>query len=268
MKLLLDEHPLLVLPSLAQKVGLNESIILQQLHYWLQKSDKEIDGKKWVYATYEQLHEQFPFWSIATIRRIIANLEKQNYILTANYNHMKIDKTKWYSINYSKIEEIGNTTANFSSPCAQNEQSMCSICADGCAQFEQTNNHRLPETTTETTNISTKTAHIPYEEIQNLYNEICKSLPKVKILTDSRKKKIKSRYEELKGDIDKFKLVFTKLEASDFCKGKNDRGWKANFDWLFENDTNVVKVLEGRYDNKQKMTYEKDAYKPWMPPEG
>ena len=25
--------------------------------------------------------------------------------------------------------------------------------------------------------------------------------------------------------------------------------WRANFDWFVENDLNVVKVLEGKYDN-------------------
>jgi hypothetical protein len=33
-KLLLDEQPLLIMPKLATKIGLNESIIVQQIHYW------------------------------------------------------------------------------------------------------------------------------------------------------------------------------------------------------------------------------------------
>ncbi len=36
-KLLLNEQPLVVLPELACKIGLNEAIILQQLNYWLHK---------------------------------------------------------------------------------------------------------------------------------------------------------------------------------------------------------------------------------------
>lgn len=34
-KLLLDEHPLQVMPKLAALIGLNGAIILQQIHYWL-----------------------------------------------------------------------------------------------------------------------------------------------------------------------------------------------------------------------------------------
>jgi hypothetical protein len=65
MNLLLDEHPLVIMPSLATKIGLNESIVLQQVHYWLQNKEKGNqnfhDGHYWVYNTYEQWQAQFPF---------------------------------------------------------------------------------------------------------------------------------------------------------------------------------------------------------------
>lgn len=101
--LLLDEHPLIILPSLATSVGLNEAVILQQLHYWLQHSNHEHEGRKWVYNTYQDWKEQFPFWSTDTIKRTITKLEKKGIILSANYNKLKIDKTKWYSIDYEKL---------------------------------------------------------------------------------------------------------------------------------------------------------------------
>ena len=42
--------------------------------------------------------------------------------------------------------------------------------------------------------------------------------------------------------------VFRKAQESSFCTGLNDRHWKADFDWLL-NESNLVKVLEGKYDN-------------------
>jgi hypothetical protein len=45
-------------------------------------------------------------------------------------------------------------------------------------------------------------------------------------------------------------LLVEKVAASDFLCGYNDRQWRADIDWLLKNDTNYVKVLEGRYDNK------------------
>lgn len=127
-KLLINEQPLQVLPSLAKLIGLNEAIIIQQLHYWLNVSKNERDGHKWVYNTYEDWAKQFPFWSVSTIRRAINNLEQKGLLITTDeYNKMPIDKTKWYRIDYEKLtDEIGEDTT------AQNEQS-----ADATAQNEQ-----------------------------------------------------------------------------------------------------------------------------------
>ncbi len=95
-RLLIPEPPLLVLPSLAITVGLNEAIFLQQLHYWLLQSGKDRDGRRWIYNTYEEWHEQFPFWSIDTIKRVIRAVEKAAFVLsTKTYNERKGDQTKW-----------------------------------------------------------------------------------------------------------------------------------------------------------------------------
>jgi DnaD/phage-associated family protein len=139
-RLLLDEKPLIILPSLAKTVGLNEAIILQQLHYWLQQSTNIRDGYKWVYNTYDDWKEQFPFWSKSTIRRTITKLENAGLIIVGKYNKLKIDNTKWYRINYEALEDM-------SRPSAQNEQTECSKWADGVLNL----NTPLPETTTETT---------------------------------------------------------------------------------------------------------------------
>ena len=79
-KLLIPDRPLQVLPSLAVLIGLNEAIVLQQIHYWLSNelNNKIIDGKKWVYNTYEEWGRQFPFWSCRTIQRTMLSLENKN----------------------------------------------------------------------------------------------------------------------------------------------------------------------------------------------
>ena len=142
--LIFDESPLVISTTLAKVVGLNSSIIIQQMHYWLIKSDKVFNDKKWVYNTYAQWQEQFPFWSLSTIRRTIADLENSGVIITGNFNKMKADKTKWYTLNYEKIEGM-------SSPCVQNEQSMCSNWTAPCVQNEQSNTIDYTENTTEIT---------------------------------------------------------------------------------------------------------------------
>lgn len=106
--LLMKEIPLMVQPSLAKELGLNEALFLQQLNYWIERSTKKIDGKYWIYNTIEAWHKQFPFWSISTIKRIISNLEKEKLIITGNFNKISMDRTKWYTINYSLLQEIEN----------------------------------------------------------------------------------------------------------------------------------------------------------------
>jgi predicted phage replisome organizer len=91
---------------------------------------------------------------------------------------------------------------------------------------------------------------VDYISIQNLYNSICKSLPKCTSLSESRKKAIKARLASGYTEKD-FETLFSKAEASAFLKGKNKRDWKANFDWLIK-DANMAKVLDGNYDETGK----------------
>ena len=105
-KLLINENPIMIQPTLVMKLGLNQAIIIQQVHYWLVTSPHFKDGKRWIYNTYKDWKQQFPFWSERTIMRTFLALEEEGYVISANYNRMKIDKTKWYSIDYDKLAEI------------------------------------------------------------------------------------------------------------------------------------------------------------------
>ncbi len=105
-RLLIDEPPLQVLPSLAVAIGLNEAIVLQQIHYWLQRSTNERDGRRWVYNSVKEWQEQFPFFSNATLRRTLESLEKQGLIVTAKHNRAAFDRTKWYAIDYAALAAL------------------------------------------------------------------------------------------------------------------------------------------------------------------
>lgn len=89
---------------------------------------------------------------------------------------------------------------------------------------------------------------VNYTGIKDAYNTICVSFPKVTSLSDARKKTIRARlntYSETE-----IIEAFRKAEASDFLKGKNNRDWRANFDWIMK-DSNLAKVLDGNYDNRK-----------------
>ena len=105
-KLLINEVPLMCLPSLAVKIGLNEALFIQQLHYWVDRSKNIIDGRQWVYNTMADWSRQFPFWSQKTLSRTISNLEKQKLVISGNYNQKGYDRTKWYTIDYLALERL------------------------------------------------------------------------------------------------------------------------------------------------------------------
>lgn len=86
-----------------------------------------------------------------------------------------------------------------------------------------------------------------YISIFELYNQICKSYPRINAYSEARKKAIKARLNMY--TIQDFEKLFKKAESSDFLKGKNGRNWSANFDWLIK-EANMAKVLDGNYDNK------------------
>ncbi|WP_436964332.1 DnaD domain protein [Staphylococcus xylosus] len=172
-KLLIDDYPIQVLPKLAEQIGLNEAIILQQMHYWLNTSKHSHKGKKWIYNSYKSWEEQFPFWSNVTVRRTISSLEKQDLLYTGNFNKAGFDKTKWYSINYLTLEGVSKRVA-------QNEQTNESKRANGDAQNEQTNTIDYTETSTESLDVDETFKYITKElemisnplQIENLEYEI------------------------------------------------------------------------------------------------
>lgn len=109
----------------------------------------------------------------------------------------------------------------------------------------------------------------PYQEISDLYNRYCPDMPRVIKMSDRRKEHLRARWkevyklvldqnenipEDLKEQIlSVFELIFQKAGSSRFMNGKNDRGWKADFEWMIKNNNNFTKVLEGKYDNDKFM---------------
>ncbi len=52
--------------------------------------------------------EQYSFWTIATIRRILDNLKKKSYIDTGRFNKHGYDKTKWYTVTEKAFSVVEN----------------------------------------------------------------------------------------------------------------------------------------------------------------
>lgn len=86
------------------------------------------------------------------------------------------------------------------------------------------------------------------EEYANTWNEFRGPLPKIREFTESRRKKVKTRMAQ-GVTLEKFAAAVRRCASTPFLVGNNDRGWQADFDWLIENDTNLTRVMEGKYDS-------------------
>jgi len=87
-----------------------------------------------------------------------------------------------------------------------------------------------------------------YIEIIENYKNNCPNMPEIKLLTDQRKKTINARLKE--HGIEMINQILEIAGRSDFLNGKNDKRWKANFDWLMK-PLNFVKIMEGNYNNNK-----------------
>lgn len=106
-KALINEPPLLVLPTLATLIGLNEAIVLQQVHFWLEVYGQPRGDRKWIWKTLEQWQKDFPWWSEPTIRRVVDNLETRKLLVSTDlWNASGGDRTKWYSIDYWALDAL------------------------------------------------------------------------------------------------------------------------------------------------------------------
>lgn len=84
-KLLIEEPAMQVLPTLAVRIGLNEAICLQQLHFALQTYETrviELDGQRWFKADLDWWGEELPWWSRNTIRRAFKALAELGLVRT------------------------------------------------------------------------------------------------------------------------------------------------------------------------------------------
>ena len=172
-KLLIPEQPLMVLPILAERIGLNEAIVVQQIHYWLITSPTERDGKKWIYNSYKEWHEQFPFWSVNTIGRIFRKLEDMKLITSKQMAVSGYDRTKWYTLNYQN-GLLDDTKMVHST-----------IPEEGTLHYT--------ETTSENT---TETDSVVSEMVLDKWNELFPNKPQPRINNKTIRSKIKTRWED------------------------------------------------------------------------
>lgn len=99
-KVMYGESPVVFPPSLAILVGVDAAIILQKIEFLCEggKSGREMDGKRWVWNTYDQWRDDhFPWWTSKVIKDKIRFLEKVGYILSCQPDGV-MSRKKYYCV--------------------------------------------------------------------------------------------------------------------------------------------------------------------------
>lgn len=100
-----------------------------------------------------------------------------------------------------------------------------------------------------------KSQKIDYAAVKEYWNrkhdETGSAMPRITLMTDNRKVMVKARLRQCKGDVKTLYRVIDIAMASDFMNGNNKHGWLGKFDWIFGNEQNFTKVLEGNFNNSE-----------------
>ena len=233
--------------AVAEMYGVDGAVFISRLQFWIEKNaanDRHYhEGRYWTYNSLRAMEKLFPFWSRRQIERIVKKLKDKGVLLTANDARDSHDRTLFYALDESKLpisQFGGDLSPNGDTNLSRNGDNLS---PNGEMINEQLKTHiREEEDKANKTEISNKP-----QQLADRYNAICTSLPKVVRLTDKRRRAVRLIHD--KGYTpEQLDEVFRKAQSSSFCTGQNDRHWKADFDWLL-NESNLVKVLEGKYDN-------------------
>lgn len=212
--------------ELAEKLGVNEAIMLNNFVFWLAKNKANnknfFDEKHWTFNSVRAYKELFPFWSEAQIKRILKSLLEKDVLVVGNYNKVAYDRTNWYALSNSYSYLIHSTNSS-----------------NGKDETSQPIPDIKPDNKT----------HILYDEYLSLWNNFASKNNKAKIvkLTKGRKAKIKLRDTEVKDFLKVFEYSLHKAKESSFLL----KGSFFSFDWLIDNDTNIIKVVEDKYKDKK-----------------
>ena len=241
--------------EVAKKYGVNAAVVFENLGYWIAKNEANevnfFDGNYWTYNSRRALRELFPYLTERQISTAFQKLIDGGLVVTGNYNKNPYDRTLWYG-----LSKKGKSILHF---CKMDDTKMSNGSDENVTPIPNINTdintYINPDIKALQSNadVTQSTSAIKFDttdgakKIVSAYNDICVSLPKIRSLTDKRKQAIKARLKEFA--IDDITTAFEKAQKSDFLSGRSGRWTGANFDWLM-NGNNIVKVLEGTYDNR------------------
>ena len=205
-------------------------------------------------------------WSVNKVRGYLYELEKGDYIDTQKTSVNQIITIKKYIVVNTQNDTQINTQTDTQNdtqtdtPIIKNnnvnkenkdivieDKSSLSVSTD---EQPTTDTKKKSKASKVPSIISVGDKQIVTDELFRYWNSAMEGrvISKLKQITERRVKFIKIRLSNFTPE-DIFKVI-DKAAISDFLNGRvGNRGFTANFDWIFGNESHFIKVLEGRYDN-------------------
>lgn len=281
-RLLFTDEPIIINKLAASVLGLNEAIVVQQIHYWLNINEKAKinihDGHVWTYNTYDVWQkENFDFWSVRTLKSIFKKLEDKGILIKGNYNKKKYDRTLWVTLDYDKLEELLVEYENNNEDSHNSGKNIENVeISTKCKNYTMSNTNKvqdlhygeckictmenaksappIPETTkdyTETISTTHKDAVVKKIETPNTNKEIIEVNTHLIIDSSNKEYKIKKwKKDRLLKAIDIFKkqegVYFSLLEKI----YKDDKNFA-----IYESVTTEVKQVKNRFHNLENESF-------------
>lgn len=246
-----------------------------------------LTGEECCWASNGWLAEEFDR-STETIRRHIATLIDRGYLLrevTRDDDGAVTGRNLYPLVNAGIVTEQGDSPIKTKGGSTQNcapvptesrgharDNDVNSSCRS-TAEKKDRQSAPAREDNAETSDNSTRN-NPNYKRIKEIWNAFAEKhgLSPIRKLMDSRKRKIRVRWNEWEEEGDApdqvFIEVLLKAEDSPFLLGeRRDSDWTMDFDWLIRNDKHWVRVLEGVYqdDQTQQDRPEQHDYDEWEP---
>jgi len=237
-------------PQIAEALGgdLAATLLLQQIIFWTKASKREGD---WIYKTTEDFREETTL-SYYQQKRAREKLKRMGLI------EIKIKKANGHPVVHYRVDLCAFEEMLKNSPKSDSEETQISILEKLKYGNSRNSNMDIRETlisiTENTTENTTDILKDYSEKALKMWNDFASSsnLPKIKAITKARKDKLKKRIKEKDFDLEK---IIEAIKEQSFLLGDNKRGWKVDFDWLIQNDTNYIKILERKYAGKKAKTF-------------
>ena len=181
--LLIPEPPLQVLPTLAARIGLNEALLLQQIHYWTTRKEADENGEFWVWKTVADWEREFPFWSGSTIKRTVAKLKKEGYLAV---RQVGLDRVNHYRVLYDAIPHEVNLIPSEVNLTPSSDQS------DPVSTHTETTNREQPTSSSSLNDVEAQTPVV----IRHVFDHWSGLYSPRAAFDDKRAKRIRARLKE------------------------------------------------------------------------